>query len=120
MEKLSANQRWKKSGTTLPFKEWINRENEKEKAKESSSLIPFDEPINNFEKNFQNFDTNQMVNDTISSTLNPDVYTYKPPLVTEENKNQVLGLDRNIFIFSSLIIVGSLSFYFYKKLKDKK
>ena len=117
MEKLSANQRWKRSGTTLPFKDWINRENEKEKAKENSDLVLFDEP-NTFENNFQNFDnTNQVVNDTINNTLN--VYS-KPPLVTQEDTNQVLGLDKKIFIFSSLLIVGSLSFYFYKKLKDKK
>jgi hypothetical protein len=116
MEKLSANQRWKKSGTTLPFKEWINRENEKEKAKESS-LIPSFEPFQ--ANNFQNFDnTNQVVNDTINSTLNAN--SYKPPLVTQEDTNQVLGLDKKIFIFSSLLIVGSLSFYFYKKLKNKK
>ena len=119
MEKLSANQRWKRSGTTLPFKEWINRENEKEKAQESS-LIPSFEPFEPFEpNNFQNFDnTNQVVNDTINSTL--DEYSYKPPLVTEEDTNQVLGLDKKIFIFSTLLIIGSLSFYFYKKLKDKK
>jgi hypothetical protein len=116
MEKLSANQRWKKSGTTLPFKEWINRENEKEKAQESS-LIP---SFSSFESNnFQNFDnTNQIVNDTINSTLNAN--SYKPPLVTQEDTNQVLGLDKKIFIFSTLLIVGSLSIYFYKKLKDKK
>jgi hypothetical protein len=113
MEKLSANQRWKRSGTTLPFKDWINRENEKEKAKENSDLVLFES------NNFQNFDnTNQVVNDTINSTLN--AYSYKPPLVTQEDTNQVLGLDKKIFIFSSLLIVGSLSFYFYKKLKDKK
>ena len=113
MEKLSANQRWKRSGTTLPFKDWINRENEKEKAKENSDLVLF-EP-----NNFQNFDnTNQVVNDTINSTLNAN--SYKPPLVTQEDTNQVLGLDKKIFILSSLLIVGSLSFYFYKKLKNKK
>jgi len=117
MEKLSANQRWKKSGTTLPFKEWINRENEKEKAQESS-LIPSFKPFET-NNNFQNFDnTNQIVNDTINSTL--DEYSYKPPLVTQEDTSQVLGLDKKIFILSSLLIVGSLSFYFYKKLKDKK
>lgn len=120
MEKLSANQRWKKSGTTLPFKEWINRENEKEKATENS-LIPFEEEPNNFEKNFQNFDTNQQISDTIDSTISGAINTYQPtPVVTQDNPNQVLGLDKKIFIFSSLLIVGSLSFYFYKRLKDKK
>jgi len=120
MEKLSANQRWKKSGTTLPFKEWINRENEKEKATDSS-LIPFQEQPNNFEKNFQNFDTNQ-INDTINSTINSSINnSYQPTqVVTQDNPNQVLGLDKKIFIFSSLLIVGSLSFYFYKRLKNKK
>jgi hypothetical protein len=118
MEKLSANQRWKKSGTTLPFKEWIDRENQKEKATESS-LIPFEEPeFRSFDRNFD--DSNELIDTTINTTLNPDSYSYKPPSVTQDNPNQVLGLDKNIFIFSTLLLVGSLSFYFYKKLKDKK
>jgi hypothetical protein len=29
-------------------------------------------------------------------------------------------LDKKIFIFSSIMIVGSLSYYFYSRLKKKK
>ena len=116
MEKLSANQRWKKSGTTLPFKEWINRENEKEKAQESS-FLPFQEPEPE-NKNFDSSSTNTLVQNTINSTINPESYTIKP--TTQDNPNKVLGLDKKILIFSSLLIVGSLGFYFYKKLKEKK
>ena len=38
---------------------------------------------------------------------------------TEEDKSKILGLDKRIFIFSSVIIFSSLGFYFYKKLKKK-
>ena len=119
MENLSANQRWKKSGTTLPFKEWINRENEKAKANADveSSFIPYNENENNttqFSAFDSNDDTNQLINDTIKSTFNT------PSVATQENTKQVLGLDKKIFIFSSLLVLGSLSFYFYKKLKAKK
>ena len=121
MENLSANQRWKRSGTTLPFKEWINRENEKAKANADveGSFIPYSEDENTtqfsaFDSNNNTNDTNQLINDTIKSTFNP------PSVKTQEDTKQVLGLDKKIFIFSSLLILGSLSFYFYKKLKAKK
>ena len=157
MENLSANQRWKKSGTTLPFKEWINRENEKAKANADveSNFIPYNEStqfstfdsnnskitqlndvdvventfipyneyneskqfskITQFNLNGNSNDSTQLIDDTIKSTYNSNIY--KP---TQENKNQVLGLDKKVFVFSSLLILGSLGFYFYKKLKEKK
>ena len=39
MEK-SANKRWKESGSTLTFKEWIDRENKKNQEFEGN-FIPF-------------------------------------------------------------------------------
>jgi hypothetical protein len=100
MEK-SANKRWKESGTSLSFKEWIDRENKKNESQ--GNFLPFSnipEP-------------NQIVRDTIQNKV---TLGYKP--TTEGNK--VLGLDSKILIFSGILIVGSLSYYFYNKLKVKK
>ena len=41
MEK-SANKKWKESGSTLTFKEWIDRENKKNGSSEQGTFIPFD------------------------------------------------------------------------------
>jgi hypothetical protein len=87
MEK-SANKRWKESGTTLSFKDWIDIENKKEESKKNYLSFSIPKP---------------------SDFLKP-----------EEDKTNVLGLDRNVLVFSGLIIVGALGFYFYKKLNNKK
>jgi hypothetical protein len=102
MEK-SANKIWRESGTTLTFKEWISRENMK-KEETSETFIPFiGEDI-----------VNKTLQDTTSSdNLNKN---YNKP----EKTNTVLGLNKGVLIFSSMLIVGSLGFYFYSRLKNKK
>jgi len=94
-EKLSANQRWKKSGTTLPFKDWLKREDEKKASvKSDTNFIPFvasskrEEPMNLIGK--------------------------------QEDKSKVFGISKTALWVSGILIVGSLSFYIYKKVKSKK
>jgi len=107
MEK-SANKKWKESGTTLTFKEWIERENQKK------------EP----EGNFIPFDASPTTPDVITEVLDrekqdiEDIAGYKTP--DKANPNLVLGLDKKVLIFSSILIVGSLAYYFYGRLKKKK
>jgi hypothetical protein len=105
MEK-SANKRWKESGSSLSFKDWIDRENRKKE----------------FEGNFIP-DTSSTVKDIIDTTLNrsrEDISRTAGYKTAEEaDKNTVLGLDKRILVFSTLLIVGSISFYFYRKLKKK-
>jgi hypothetical protein len=110
MEK-SANKKWKESGSTVSFKEWIDRENKKKEPE--GNFIPFiPEPMNT------------TVEDTIQGVLNREkqdirkIAGYKTP--DQADKYKVLGLDSRILIFSTILIVGSVSFYFYKKLKKKK
>jgi hypothetical protein len=112
MEK-SANKRWKESGSTLSFKDWIDRENKKKEPE--GNFIPFiSEPIN----------TASITSSTIDSVLKQeqDYITKTAGYRTAENanKNTVLGLDKNILVFSTILIVGSLTYYFYQKLKQKK
>jgi len=98
MEK-SANKRWKESGTSLSFKDWIDRENKKNES--NSNFLPF-------ESNIQ---------DEIKETIGGQVQTgYKPTA----SSNKVFGLDKGVLVFSGILIVGSLGFYFYNKLKVKK
>lgn len=113
MEK-SANKRWKESGSTLSFKDWIDRENKKKES--AGNFIPFiPEPVP---------DTSGVASSTIDSVLKQGqdyiVKTAGYKSAEDANKNTVLGLDKKILVFSSLLIVGSLSYYFYQKLKQKK
>jgi hypothetical protein len=101
MEK-SANKKWKESGTSLSFKEWIDRENKKQESGSDTTFLPFD--------------ASQQVQDSYEDVISQtDILNVR----TEEDKNKILGLDKRIFVFSSVIILGSLSFYFYSKLKKK-
>lgn len=103
----SANQRWKESNSTLPFKEWIDRENKKNESV-ISTFIPFD--------GIPAPDTS-----SIDTTLED---AQKEILVASGYKNQpskstIFGLDKNILIFSGLLIAGSVGLYFYSKSKKK-
>lgn len=109
MEK-SANKRWKESGSTLTFKEWIDRENKK------------NEP---FEGDFIPFQGETKLNSVGSDSIKKVIDAAKQDLVeasgykTATNSSNVLGLNKGVLVFSTLLIVGSLSFYLYSKYKKK-
>jgi hypothetical protein len=109
MEK-SANKRWKESGSTLTFKEWIDRENKKNQE---------------FEGNFIPFQGEKKVNQVGSDSIKKTIDQAKQDLIdasgykVETDKSNVLGLNKGVLVFSTLLIVGSLSFYFYQKYKKK-
>jgi hypothetical protein len=111
MEK-SANKRWKESGSTLTFKEWIDRENKKNEPFEGD-FIPF--------KQEEIAMVNAVGSDSISQTIEAakqdliDASGYK----SASSKSNVLGLNKGVLVFSTLLIVGSLSYYFYQKYKKK-
>ncbi len=86
---LSANQRWKQSGTSLSFKEWINRE----KAK--GVVIP-----------------QKGVTDVYLTALNNQSDDN-----SNEERNEpktVVGLSRNILLISGLVIIGAVAFNYFK------
>jgi len=105
MEK-SANKRWKESGSTLSFKDWIDRENKKNESTES----------------FLPFDAQQSVKDTISQTLDESKQGIQEAVGYKNTSKDstFLGLDKGILAFSTILIVGSLGYYFYNRLKVKK
>jgi hypothetical protein len=110
---MSANKKWKMSGSTLSFKEWIDRENKKKEPE--GNFIPFVPDTSSF---------NTSVSDTINQTLQEERdYIAKTAGYKSGNtldKNTIFGLDKKVFIFSSLLVVGSLTYYFYSRLKKKK
>jgi hypothetical protein len=110
MEK-SANKKWKESGSTLSFKDWIERENRKKESE--GNFIPFiPEP------------SNTTIQDVINSTLNRSKMENQLAAgyrtAEQADTSKVLGLDKRILVFSTLLIVGSVTYYFYQKLKSKK
>jgi hypothetical protein len=104
---MSANKKWKMSGSTLSFKEWIDRENKKKEPE--GNFIPFIPDTSSASNSIE--ETLRQSRENIAKTAG-----YKEGL----NTNTIFGLDKKIFIFSSIMIVGSLSYYFYSRLKKKK
>lgn len=104
MEK-SANKRWKESGSTLSFKNWIDRENRKKEAE--GSFIPVM--------------PNSSVSDTINATLRGSKEEIERTVgfktASDYDRNKIFGLDKRILIFSTILIAGSVGFYLYKKAK---
>ena len=92
---LSANQQYKLSGSTLPFKDWLNRE------KEKGEVIP-------------KSGVSDVVEDALLNSNLTDEYDVE--LKKEDKKSTVLGLSKPILMLSVLVIVGAVAYkYYYKK-----
>jgi len=92
---LSANQQYKLSGSTLPFKEWINRENDKGEVIPKSGV-------------------SDVVRDALENSNLLDQVDEEPNKV--EKNSTVLGLSKPILLLSALVIVGAVAYkYYYKK-----
>jgi hypothetical protein len=115
MEK-SANKRWKESGSTLSFKEWIERENRKNEPEEVN-FLPFvgDTLYQQIKKPIDS----SIIEKTIQEAKDDLVKTSGYKTISNEKSSTIFGLDKNILLFSSILIAGSLGFYFYSKYKKK-
>jgi hypothetical protein len=94
-ENKSMNKLWKESGTTLTFKEWLERENNK-KVETKENFLPFN------------------AEDIIKNKIE-----IKKTNTNIPNKNKVLGLDKGVVIFSGVLIAASIGYYVYTKIKSK-
>lgn len=107
MEK-SANKRWKESGTTLSFKEWIERENQKKAS-------------------FISFDSNTQPSSTLSKTASEILEDQRKSIEKtiglknpyNVSNTTVFGLDKKVLAFSGLIVAASLGYYIYGRIKKK-
>jgi hypothetical protein len=120
----SANQRWKESGTTLPFKEWIDRDNKKRQSEEeANSFIPA-QLDTSASANFAGAGAVKIdapVIDSVQNTLNESIQDIQEQagFKQQPSDNTIFGLDKRILVFSSVLILGSLGYYLYKKRKAK-
>lgn len=88
MNMLSANQRYKLSGTSLSFADWIERE----KAK--GIVIPQKGVTDVFMESFKEVEPKQEDSD--------------------KNNSKFLGLNKNILLLSALVILGALTYNHFK------
>ena len=102
----SANKLWRESGTTLSFKEWIDRKNKMEKSS-GESFIPY--------KNADGDSSFSSIDETLKASESQIKAAggYKPTA----DKSKVLGLDKGVLIFSTVVILGSIGYYIYQKRK---
>lgn len=87
MNMLSANQRYKQSGTSLSFAEWIERE----KAK--GIVIP---------------------QKGVTDVYIEAVKDIEPKKDDNSKDNKVLGLNKNMLLLSALIVLGALTYNHFK------
>ena len=115
MEK-SANKRWKESGSTLTFKEWIERENRKNEP-EDVNFLPFvGDTLYQIKK--PTLDSSN-IEKTIQEAKDDLVKSSGYKTISSEKSSTIFGLDKNVLLFSTILIAGSLGFYFYTKYKKK-
>lgn len=97
MEK-SLNQKWKESGTTLSYKEWRIREDEK-MASFDGVVIP--QPT--------------VDSSNIKNALK-DLQT-KGGYQTDTSNKTIFGINKYVLGFGALIVVGAIGYKIYKKSK---
>lgn len=96
MEK-SLNQQWKESGTTLSYKEWRIREDEKMASFDGGLPTPVVDKSN------------------IQNALK-DLQT-KGGYKTETSNKTIFGINKYVLVLGGLIIVGAIGYKIYKKNK---
>jgi hypothetical protein len=92
----SLNKKYKESKLNITFKDFAILENSKNNFIENKERA----------KQYYNYNLNA-VGDA------PSGY------VLEEDKTKVFGISKNVLVISGLLVFGSLSFYFYRRLKNK-
>ena len=84
---------YKNSGSTLPFREWLNRE------KQKGVVIP-----------------QQGVTDKIDDELQKKLDGEEVNFIKSGEKT-VLGLNKTVIVFSVLIVLGAVGYTIYRKRK---
>jgi hypothetical protein len=103
MIEKSANQLWRESGTTLSFKDWLNREKRK--------FVNF----NGDAKNPSVLMVNKPLNEEIKKTIG-DIKKEVGYKTTESGKS-VFGISNTLIILAG---VGALAFITYKIVQSRK
>jgi hypothetical protein len=105
----SPNKLWRESGTSLSFAEWIQREKDK-----GAFLL---------NKKFENFSNIQGVADDnswleqVKSESRIALGIDKVESKEKKKDNTFVGLNKNVLIFSSIIVLGAIAYKIYQKRK---
>lgn len=97
----SANQMWKESGTTLSFKDWLNREKAKYSNYDGQAGIILNKPLN----------------DTIQGAVIR--LQQKSGMKKEVSKGKTFGISNYLIIGTAVVVVGVIAYQIYKSKKDE-
>ncbi len=97
----SANQIWKESGSTLSFKNWLQREKDKGRFLPNKQLMEF----NSVEGEDEISNSQKLIQETLKNKSNSN-----PKDVTK-------GLSKAVIIISATLILGAVAFKIYQKQK---
>jgi hypothetical protein len=78
----------------------------------TSNFLPFDSSTSVGQ-------TQQQLNDSIKTQIQ-NSEDINGAAMYQEDKSKFLGLDKSIFVFSTLIVLGSIGMFFYKRAKVNK
>lgn len=95
----SANQIWKESGSTLSFKDWLQREKDKGRFLPNKTLSEF----------------NSIEGDVATLNVNADVITEKKSKSKVVSKNYYFDVAKIAVIVAVGFIIGGFAFNYYKK-----
>lgn len=96
----SANQIWKESGSTLSFKNWLQREKDKGRFLPNKQLMEF----NSADEDSELSDNQKIIQETLKKNKSNEV----------PNK---VGLDKVVIIGSILLVLGGIAYKIYQKRK---
>lgn len=105
----SPNKLWRESGTSLSFADWIQREKDK-----GAFLL---------NKKFENFSNVQGVVDDnswleqVKSESRIALGIDKIESNEKKKDNTFVGLNKNVLIFSGIIVLGAIAYKIYQKRK---
>lgn len=98
----SANQIWKESGSTLSFKNWLQREKDKGRFLPNKQLMEFNSQDN--EKTLSS--SQKLIQEALKNKSNAN-----PKEVTK-------GLSKAVILVSATLILGAVAFKIYQKQKN--
>lgn len=95
----SANQIWRESGTSLTFKNWLQREKDKGRFLPNKKLMEF---------NDVDGESTTKARDLIQETLDK---------AEKKNKQVVkpIGISKAVVVTSALVVLGAIAFKIYQK-----
>lgn len=103
VKEKTANQLYKESGSSLPFKEWIGREKEKYANADGLGLDSF----------ILNKQLNQSVQDTLKGIQSPNV-----AIQDVQVSDTIFGINKYVVYGAGIIIAGAIIYKYLERRKE--